>query len=40
MRDIEILEQLLKGNHLNEKELKRAKELNKLIEIHLTGELN
>jgi len=31
MKDLEILSQLLKGNHLNEKELQRAFELARIL---------
>jgi len=34
-KDLEILNQLLNGNHLNDKELKRAKELIKSLQLQI-----
>ena len=37
MKDLEILKQLLNGNHLNDKELKRAKELIKSLQLQINN---
>ena len=37
MKDLEILKQLLSGNHLNDKELKRAKELIKSLQLQINN---
>ena len=37
MNDLEIIKQLLNGNHLNDKELKRAKELIKSLQLEITN---
>ena len=36
-KDLEILNQLLNGNHLNDKELKRAKELIKSLQLEINN---
>jgi hypothetical protein len=37
MNDLEIINQLLNGNHLNDKELKRAKELIKSLQLEINN---
>lgn len=39
MKDIEILKQLLNGQHLNEKELQRAKQLLHLMNIDIKNRI-
>lgn len=40
MKDIEILQQLLSGNHLENKELLRAEQLNILFNLEIERRLN
>jgi hypothetical protein len=37
MNDLQILKQLLNGNHLNDKELNRAKELIKSLQLEINN---